>query len=182
MNTEFEENGYKLIDLNLGFENLMVKSFEECVRVYNFQQKQDTVVSCKSIDIYMECLTSIIHREYLTSIVEKDTDLKLIPTYCYVRKYFQGSILGSHTDRPACEISLTYCISGQEWGIDMGDNTVITKIGNGVIYKGCEILHGRSKPSSGEVIQVFCHWVISDGVKSKCAYDDGKHKEFYRGV
>ena len=62
----------------------------------------------------------------------------------------------------------------------MGDNTVIPTIGNGVIYKGCEILHGRSKPSSGEVIQVFCHWVISDGVKSKCAYDDGKHKEFYR--
>ena len=113
MNNEFEERGYKLIELNLGYENLIAKSFEECVRANNFFPVQEVDISCKSIDIYMECLTSIIHREYLTSIVEKETDLKLIPTYCYVRKYFQGSILGSHTDRPACEISLTYCISGQ---------------------------------------------------------------------
>ena len=181
MNKEFEEKGYKLIDLNLGFEDLIVKSFEECVRAYKFQSTQDNFVSCKSIDIYMEYLTAIIHREYLTSIIEKETDLKLIPTYCYVRKYFQGSILYSHTDRDPCEISLSYCISGPEWEMNMGDNTIITKIGNAVIYKGCEILHGRSKPSSGEVIQVFNHWVISGGVKSKSAYDDGKNKEFYKG-
>ena len=181
MNNEFEEKGYKSVDLNLGFEDLMVKSFEECVRAYNFLPAQDVVVSCKSMDIYMEYLTALIHREYLTSIIEKETDLKLIPTYCYVRKYFKGSILYSHTDRDACEISLTYCIFGPEWEINMGDNTVITKIGNAVIYKGCEISHGRSKPSSGEVIQVFSHWVISDGAKSNRAYDNGKNKDFYIG-
>ena len=175
MNKEFEEKGYKLIELNLGYEDLIAKSFEECVRTYKFMPIRDTAVSCKSIDIYMEYLTSIIHREYLTSIIEKETDLKLIPTYCYTRKYFQGSILYSHTDRNACEISLTYCISGPEWEINMGDNTLITKIGNAVIYKGCEILHGRSKPSSGEVIQVFNNWVISDGAKSNRAYDNGKN-------
>ena len=182
MNNEFEEKGYKLIELNLGYENLIVKSFKECIRANNFLPAQDAVVSCKSIDIYMEYLTSIIHREYLTSIIEKETDLKLIPTYCYVRKYFQGSILDSHTDRDACEISLSYCISGPEWEINMGDNTFITKIGNAVIYKGCEIPHGRAKPSSGEVIQVFNHWVISDGAKSKNAYDDGKNKGFYKRI
>ena len=181
MNNEFEENGYKLIDLNLGYENLIAKSFEECVRTYKFQPIQDVVVSCKSMDIYMEYLTALIHREYLTSIIEKETDLKLIPTYCYVRKYFQGSILNSHTDRSAGEISISYCISGPEWEINMGDNTLITKIGNAVIYKGCEILHGRSKPSSGEVIQVFSHWVISDGAKSNRAYDNGKNRKFYKG-
>ena len=182
MNKELEEKGYKLIDLNLGYEDLIAKSFEECVRAYPFQPglTHCTVVSCKSIDIYMEYLTSIIHREYLTSIIEKETDLKLIPTYCFVRKYFQGSVLYSHTDRDACEISLTYCISGPEWEINMGDNTLITKIGNGVIYKGCEISHGRPKPSSGEVIQVFNHWVISDGAKSNSAYDDGNNKDFYK--
>ena len=127
-------------------------------------------------------LTTIIHREYLTSIIEKETDLKLIPTYCYVRKYFQGSTLASHTDRDACEISLSFCISGPECEMSMGDNTIITKIGNAVIYKGCEIPHGRPKPSSGEVIQVFNHWVISDGAKSKNAYDDGKNKGFYKRI
>ena len=142
------------------------------------------MVSPDPIGTYMEILTSIVHREYLTSIIEKETDLKLIPTYCLTRKYFQGSILDSHTDRDASEISLTYCISGPEWEINMGDNTLITKIGNGVIYKGCELPHGRSKPSSGEVIQVFNHWVILDGAKSKNAYDNNeKNKDFYlRGL
>ena len=56
MNKEFEERGYKLIELNLGYENLIAKSFEECVRAYNFLPAQDAVVSCKSIDITMESL------------------------------------------------------------------------------------------------------------------------------
>ena len=176
-----EEKKYKLLDLNLGFEDSIVKNFEEYIRINKLQPEHNSLVSHKTIDIYMENLTSIIHRKYLTSIIEKETDLKLIPTYCYVRKYFQGSILFPHTDRDACEISLSYCISGPEWEINMEDNTLITKIGNAVIYKGCEILHGRFKPSSGEVIQVFSHWVISDGAKSNNAYDDGKNKDFYKG-
>ena len=183
MNNEFEEKGYKLVDLNLGFEDLMVKSFEERVRANNIQPKQVGAVSCESMDIYMEVLASIVHRDYTTPIVEKETDLKLIPTYTYVRKYFKGSNLYPHTDIDACEISLTYCISGPEWEISMGNNTVITKIGNAVIYKGCEILHGRIKPSSGEVVQVFNHWVISGGAKSNSAFDnDKKNKDFYIGV
>ena len=181
MNNEFEERGYKLIDLNLGYENLIVKTFKECIRANNFQPNPKDVVSPDPIDIGMEYLASIVHRDYLTSIIEKETDLKLIPTYCYIRKYFQGSILVSHTDRDACEISLSYCISGPEWEMNMGDNTIITKIGNAVIYKGCEIPHSRSKPSSDEVIQVFNHWVISNGVKSNSAYNNGSNKEFYKG-
>ena len=179
MNNAFEERGYKLIDLNLGYEDLIVKTFKECVRAHGIQPISIDNVSPNPVDIYMELLTAIIHREYLTPIIEKETDLKLIPTYCYVRKYFQGSILNSHTDRDACEISLSYCISGPEWEMNMGDNTIITKIGNAVIYKGCEIPHSRSKPSSGEVIQVFNHWVISKGVRSNSAYDDGKNKDYY---
>jgi hypothetical protein len=184
MNNEFEKGGYKLIDLNLGFEDLIVKTFEECVRINKILPEPVGVVSIPPIDIGMEFLSSIVHREYITSIIEKETDLKLIPTYCLTRKYFQESILFPHTDRNACEISLTYCISGPEWEINMGDNTIITKKGNGVIYKGCEIPHGRSKPSSGEVIQVFNHWVILDGAKSKNAYDNNEqNKDFYlRGL
>ena len=175
----FEEKGYKLIDLNLGYENLIVKSFNESIRVNNLLPKQDIFVSNKSINIYMESLAAIVHRDYTTPIVEKETNLKLIPTYCYVRKYFKGSTLSTHKDRDACEISLTYTISGPEWSIHMGDDIVTTKIGNGVIYKGCEIPHGRLEPSSAEVIQVFNHWVISYDKRSKYAYDDGKNKEFY---
>jgi hypothetical protein len=187
MNNEFEENRYKLIDLNLGFEDLMVKSFKESIRVNNVQPEPVIGIEKSSdvfpfpLDVGMENLTSIVHRDYTTPIVEKEIDLKLIPTYCYTRKYFKGSMMRLHKDRDACEISLTYCLSGPEWEINMGDNTLITKKGNGVIYRGSEVKHGRLRPSSGEVIQVFNHWVVLDGTKSKSAYDEGKFKSFYMG-
>ena len=182
MNKEFEEKGYKLIDLNFGFEALISKAFEEEARRYKPDHGVYIAGPFGTIDIPMELMSAIIHRDYLTLIVEIETDLRLIPTYCYSRKYFKGSILKVHTDRDACEISLSYCISGPEWEMNMGDDTIITKIGNGVIYKGCEIPHGRSEPSSGEVIQVFNHWVISDGEKSNYAYDSDKNKNFYKGI
>jgi len=85
-------------------------------------------------------------------------------------------------DRDSNEINLSYCISGPEWEINIGDNTIITKIGNGIIYKGCEVKHGRSKPSSDDVIQVFNCWVISGGTRLASAYDCGRHREFYSTV
>ena len=96
MNNEFEEKGYKLVDLNFGFEDLMVKSFEECVRVYNFQPKQDTVVSCKSIDIYMEFLASIVHKDdkgdHLSAYDEPDNEFM----HGHVRKLSMTVLLNSN--------------------------------------------------------------------------------------
>ena len=40
-------------------------------------------------------------------IMEKNTDLKLLPTYTYTRIYKNGDILKRHKDRPSCEISTT---------------------------------------------------------------------------
>ena len=80
----FEEKGYELIDLNLGFEDLIVKTFEECIRVNKIPPKPIDIVSIPPIHIYMEFLASIIQRDYLTSIIEKEIGLRLIPTYCLV--------------------------------------------------------------------------------------------------
>ena len=54
MNNDFEEKGYISVDLNLGFEDLMVKIFEECVRRNKILPEQNPVVSCESVDISME--------------------------------------------------------------------------------------------------------------------------------
>ena len=37
--------------------------------------------------------------------MEKETGLKLLPTYSYARTYKKGDILKRHKDRPSCEIS-----------------------------------------------------------------------------
>ena len=43
-------------------------------------------------------------------IVEKESNLKLFPTYAYWRYYIFGANLKQHIDRPSCEISITACI------------------------------------------------------------------------
>ena len=114
----FKTKGYKLIDLNFGFEDLIVKSFEEFVRLYQVLPRGDNSVSPNPVDVSMESLAAIVHRDYTTPIVEKEINLKLIPTYCYVRKYFKGSTLSTHKDRDACEISLTLHLGGDKpWDI-----------------------------------------------------------------
>ena len=40
-------------------------------------------------------------------------DLDLRETYSYTRRYERGAYLGSHTDRPSCEISATLCLDYQ---------------------------------------------------------------------
>ena len=43
-------------------------------------------------------------------LIEKESNLKLFPTYAYWRYYVFGGSLAKHTDRPSCEISVTACI------------------------------------------------------------------------
>ena len=43
-------------------------------------------------------------------IMEKETGLKVLPTYTYARIYKTGDILERHKDRPSCEVSITCCL------------------------------------------------------------------------
>lgn len=48
-----------------------------------------------------------LHR-YLKNRLDSVIDLNLQETYSYTRKYVRGASLSAHTDRPSCEISLTF--------------------------------------------------------------------------
>lgn len=48
-----------------------------------------------------------MHR-YLKNRLDSVIDLNLQETYSYSRKYVRGASLSAHTDRPSCEISLTF--------------------------------------------------------------------------
>lgn len=45
---------------------------------------------------------------YLKNKLNSVLDLKLKSTYSYTRKYIRGASLTAHTDRPSCEVSLTF--------------------------------------------------------------------------
>lgn len=96
--------------------------------------------------------------------LEKEIGKKLYNTYYYDRFYNPGQKLSIHTDRDACEISVTIHISSNvsnPWPIwiktpdtysdknkteilTKGDNrSVILNPGDGMVYKGCERPHWR---------------------------------------
>ena len=120
--------------------------------------------------------------------MEKETGLKLLPTYSYARLYKKGDILKRHKDRPSCEISTTVNLGGDPWPIFIdptGSNNVIDeyknihkpgapkgvkvdlKPGDMLIYSGCDLEHWR-EPFQGHLCgQVFLHYNHADGQFAK---------------
>lgn len=126
--------------------------------------------------------------------LEKILGEKLYNTYYYDRFYFPGQELKRHTDRDACEISVTVHIgsnSKKQWPIWMkspeGEERYINmEPGDGVIYKGCDIEHWREPfnpyryplekffKKDYYYHQVFFHYVKANGSRAHFANDSGR--------
>ena len=106
-------------------------------------------------------------------LVEKESNLNLFPTYAYWRYYVFGATLDNHTDRPACEISVTVCIKKYDnWPIVVEGTEFELEEGDGVLYAGCDQEHGRPGVYEGEgMAQVFFHYVNKLGPNKDHAYD-----------
>ena len=106
-------------------------------------------------------------------LVEKESDLKLRETYAYWRYYVLGGTLAKHTDRPACEISITACIKKfDNWPIAVENHYFDLQEGDAILYSGCVQQHWRPGVYKGEgLAQVFFHYVDKDGPFAHHAYD-----------
>ena len=141
-----------------------------------------------------------IHSE-IRLILERIIGRKLYNTYYYDRFYFPGQELKKHTDRPACEISVSIHVSTnikESWPIWIktpdtfedktmkianGENRFVhLEAGDGMVYKGCERPHWRdpmpglleSKINKDESLyyhQIFFHYVLQDGIRAHHAWD-----------
>ena len=118
-------------------------------------------------DTFMETLMMKV-----LPVMEKHTALKLLPTYSYTRAYKKGDELKRHKDRPSCQISTTLHLGGNEWPIYIdptgGDNVptgnrVDLKIGDMLVYSGCELEHWRTAFEGNLCVQVFLHYNHADG-------------------
>ena len=111
--------------------------------------------------------------------MEKETGLKLNPTYAYARIYKKGDVLHRHKDRFSCEISTTLNLGGDEWPIyienkknvgipndkkgitaksDNKGSKVILKPGDMLVYKGMILEHWREVFLGEDCAQVFLHY------------------------
>jgi len=156
-------------------------------------QEDEQVPGCysKYADWVMETLL-----QYMRPIMKAKTGMELIPTYSFTRLYEKGNILHRHKDRPSCEISTTLHLGGDEWPIFIdgtgADNVIqravpfgptgeevdikpgaplgtkiILKVGDMLIYSGCDLEHWR-EPFEGKICsQVFLHYNHANGPYAK---------------
>jgi hypothetical protein len=130
-----------------------------------FIGKPDTTIICDGI---MEalCVSKI-------NIIEKETNLKLLPTYSCWRFYTMGADLSKHTDRNACEVSVTCMINsdGTKWPIFVKDKEYHLEVGDALIYPGITEYHWREEFKGDWHAQVFLHYVDQNGPYKDYAFD-----------
>jgi hypothetical protein len=109
--------------------------------------------------------------------VERAFGKELVPTYNFSRIYYKGSFLKKHSDRPACECSITINLyqEGGTWPIWMEDDNGASKLnlnpGDAAWYKGCEVEHWREENRKGICYQTFMHYVDKNGKRKNQIYD-----------
>jgi len=117
----------------------------------------------------------------LQNLMEKKTKLKLYPSYSYARIYKKGDELKRHKDRLSCEISTTLFLGGDEWPIFLEPSGKINKkgikinlkLGDMLVYKGCNLEHWREIFKGNECAQVFLHYNTKKNKKN--LFDNRPH-------
>jgi hypothetical protein len=162
---------YKLIKNFLTKEELMI--FQKYC--YNkLDQNKDFVLDPQSFSpAYYKDPLMLGLLDIKLPLVEKESNLKLFPTYTYWRYYVFGATLSKHTDRPSCEISVTACIKKYDnWPLIIEGTEFELEEGDGLLYAGCDQEHGRPGIYEGEgMAQVFFHYVNKNGPYTGHAYD-----------
>jgi hypothetical protein len=171
------------------FDARYISPFTTEFGVWNDEQVPNTY--SHYADIAMETLLLAVQ-----PIMEKQTGLKLIPTYSYARIYKKGDILHRHKDRFSCEISTTLNLGGDKWPIYIekdpkkggvvegkgyiSDNTkgikVDLKPGDMLVYRGNMLEHWREEFKGNDCGQVFLHYnnASTKGAKDNI-FDKRKH-------
>ena len=130
--------------------------------------------SSQSVYNYLPFLEILCQKCPEVSIAIGET---VLPTYTYARVYKNGAVLEGHTDRNACEISLTVNLDGdQEWPIwietpDGKEVRVSLNPGDAMIYLGCTARHWREEYKGDWYTQCFLHYVRSRGDKVHAVFD-----------
>jgi hypothetical protein len=152
------------------FDDRFISPFTTEWGVWNDEQVPNTYSHYG--DVAMETLLLAVQ-----PIMEKQTKLKLIPTYAYARIYKNGDVLHRHKDRFSCEISTTLNLGGDPWPIFIEKNPkkgglkegkyvsdytkgskVVLQPGDMLVYKGNILEHWREAFEGQDCGQVFLHY------------------------
>jgi hypothetical protein len=101
----------------------------------------------------------------------------VLPTYAYSRCYRHDARLPRHSDRDACEISLSLHLQGDRpwdlWLQAFGQSPARVRLapGDAVLYLGCQSEHWREPYAGQDYLQVFLHYVLAGGSRAWAFFD-----------
>jgi hypothetical protein len=122
----------------------------------------------------------------LTPLMSRLVGRELLPTYDLFRVYRAGDVCRVHSDREACEHSLSLTLDysdGKAWDLQVGKRplagrqkhltddfegeehaSIAMQPGDAVLYRGIHRRHGRTEPNPNRwSAHLFLHWVERDG-------------------
>ena len=156
---------------------------------------QGPLLSKQAIEVYGHVYPPMLYFLWaLTPRVAQVAGCELLPTYCYFRIYQQGDICRVHSDRQACEhsLSLTVALSDEEpWALSVQTSRTVEPFasadadfgdaafgsapmfeGDAVMYQGVHHRHGRVDPNPNAwSAHLFLHWVDAAGPYREQAFD-----------
>lgn len=159
------------------------------------------IIRRTSIDVYANDYPPMLQFLWgLTPAMRALTGRDVLPTYNYFRLYRKDDICRVHSDRDACEHSLSLTLGysdGQIWPFEVGQDpieqcedivddfanarfaSIAMQPGDAVLYRGVLHRHGRINPNPNRwSAHLFLHWVDRDGPHAAQAFDvmDGPAK------
>ncbi len=152
------------------------------------------IIRKTSVDVYANEYPPMLQFLWgLTPAMRELTGRDLLPTYNYFRLYRRDDICRVHSDREACEHSLSLTLAysdGEVWPLEIGADPIdepedivddfagkpFTSIamqpGDAVLYRGVHHRHGRIAPNPNRwSAHMFLHWVDRDGPHAGQAFD-----------
>ncbi|MES1976136.1 MAG: hypothetical protein V4472_27075 [Pseudomonadota bacterium] len=198
---DYHRQGY--VALQGLFSPLLLNGFYERMRSdLQFAQRsmhpftaRGPLLSKEAIEIYaMQYPPMLTFLWGLTPRIALATGCELLPTYAYFRLYQHGDICRIHSDRLACEHSLSLTIAygdDEPWALsvateataepkewiaeDFGGSpygSVAMRPGDAVLYQGVHHRHGRLQPNPNSwSAHLFLHWVDPNGRYADQAFD-----------
>lgn len=204
---QYEANGYALIkgliapDVAAVFLSMTQRSMGDTAADLAKFTDEPSIIEKPAYELYGFHFPPALSLQWgLTPFMEEATGVSLAPTYCYFRAYQQGARCRVHSDRAACEHSLTLTLGAASetvWPFTVGKNrltdqeveeraafenygddpfaTIEMNAGDAVLYQGVRHRHARPTPNPNRwSAHLFLHWVDRNGPYKDHIFDGKK--------
>jgi hypothetical protein len=199
--TRYQADGYLPLpglfppEVLTAFYQRMQRDLEAAGRPLAQHRAQGPLLRQPAIEVYAHHYGPMLTFLWgLTPRVAQAVGADLLPTYAYFRAYRQGDVCRIHTDRPACEHSLSLTLvagDGLPWALSVSTRrsevpepvvtedfgaapfgSVPMRAGDATLYQGTHHRHGRLDPNPNSwSAHLFLHWVDRNGPYADQAFD-----------